>query len=136
MNKNKVCFRHIFATIFRLWTAPLTHGSDLHLYYNMLSLAWKGWKLECHYGSVRFFVLLVFFGLSSGVVYVLLSILAADVTEDPSYLHQCAVGFSSVLFALKVLMHRLDPSENSEDFGFFTVPKHLAIWTELVVIQL
>ena len=102
----------------------------------MLSLAWKGWKLESHYGSLRFLLLLASFGLTSGVVYVLLSILAADVTEDPSYLHQCAVGFSSVLFALKVLMHRLDQSEGSEDFGFFTVPKKMAIWTELVIIQL
>jgi len=120
----------------RLWTAPLTHGSDLHLYYNMLSLAWKGYKLESHHGSVVFLLLLTLFTFSSGLIYVLLSILAADILEDQSYMHQCTVGFSSVLFALKVLMHRLDEGSSEEDFGFFTLPKHLAIWAELAIIQL
>ena len=46
------------------------------------------------------------------------------------------MGFSSVLFALKVLMHRLDEGSSEEDFGFFTLPKHLAIWAELAIIQL
>ena len=72
----------------RLWTAPLTHGSDLHLYYNMLSLAWKGYKLESHHGSVVFLLLLTLFTFSSGLIYVLLSILAADILEDQSYMHQ------------------------------------------------
>ena len=53
----------------------------------------------------------------------------------------CTVGFSAVLFALKFLMHRLEEQQRAgggswEDFGFVTVPKHLAIWTELLIVQL
>ena len=33
-------------------------------------------------------------------------------------------------------MHRLDEGSSEEDFGFFTLPKHLAIWAELAIIQL
>ena len=36
---------------YRLFTAPLFHGSDLHLYYNMVSFAWKGIRLERRYGK-------------------------------------------------------------------------------------
>ena len=119
----------------RLWTAPLTHATDIHLYYNMLSLAWKGLKLEAYHGSLKFLFLLNLFSIMSGVIYVILSVLVADVLEDSSYLSQCAVGFSAVLFALKVQMHQIE-YQSWEDFGFFAVPKHLAIWTELFLIQI
>ena len=37
---------------YRVFTAPLFHASDLHLYYNMVSFAWKGMRLERRYGKV------------------------------------------------------------------------------------
>ena len=52
-------------------------------------------------------------------------------------MNQCAVGFSGVLFALKVLVnhHFSDPDETSHTFGF-DIPKKAAVWTELLIIQL
>ena len=46
-------------------------------------------------------------------------------------MNQCAIGFSGVLFALKVLVN-----DNDGDFGLFSVPKKMAIWAELLIIQI
>ena len=46
--------------------------------------------------------------------------------QDPSYLDQCAVGFSSVIFALKVLV-------NSDSVASML---DLSVWSELLIIQL
>ena len=46
--------------------------------------------------------------------------------KDPSYLDQCAVGFSSVIFALKVLV-------NSDSLASIF---DLSAWSELLIIQL
>jgi hypothetical protein len=40
------------------------------------------------------------------------------------------------LFALKVVVNHGDGSgDGQEDFGFFSVPKKMAIWAELILIQ-
>ena len=38
----------------RLVFATLIHGDDIHLYYNMISLGWKGVELEMSMGSEKF----------------------------------------------------------------------------------
>ena len=63
----------------RLFWAHLEHGSDMHLYYNMLSLIWKGKILEPYYGSVPFAGLLLFFMGTTGVLYAGLADLASEV---------------------------------------------------------
>ena len=53
-------------------------------------------------------------------------------------MNQCAVGFSGVLFALKVLVnhvHARPPHEMTNTFGF-DIPRKAAIWAELLIIQL
>ena len=97
---------------YRCFIAPLEHVSDIHLYYNMVSLAWKGMKLEKsnRYGTLGFIGLLVMFAILTGVVYSVLSYAAAELLEDVSYIHQCSVGFSGILFALKVVANSEDPA--------------------------
>ena len=54
-------------------------------------------------------------------------------------MHQCAVGFSGVLFALKVLVNHYfsDQHQQGETTLFFDIiPKQAAIWMELLIIQL
>ncbi len=53
---------------------------------------------------------------------------ASDYFHDPTYLHQCAVGFSSVIFALKVVVN----SYESGVLGFFDP----TVWFEVVLIQI
>ena len=120
----------------RLWMSALVHGSDLHLYYNMISLMWKGRQLERSRGVFGFAFLVAVMTLASSAIHVLLSVFLADVLEDPGYLTQGSIGFSGVLFALKVVANHEDDGERSSynQFGF-DVPRRMAVWTELLIIQ-
>ena len=77
----------------------------------MVSLAWKGMKLERNnrYGTVGFIGLIAMFAILTGAVYSALSYAAAELLEDVSYIHQCSIGFSGILFALKVVANNEDP---------------------------
>ena len=105
----------------RLFIAPLEHLSDIHLYYNMVSFAWKGMKLENHsrYGSVGFIGLISLFSIMTGVVYSVLSYGASELLSDPSYTKQCAIGFSGVLFALKVVVNNEDRADLQGFINYF-----------------
>ena len=115
---------------YRIFSAPLFHGSDFHLYYNMISFAWKGINLERRYGSIRFIVLLFTLTGMTGVIYAGLSLALSEHFQDDSFQNQCAIGFSGVLFALKVLAN-----ESDGDFGLFSVPRQMGIWAELIIVQ-
>lgn len=119
----------------RLLFSPFHHADDWHLYFNMVSLLWKGTKLEQRLGSVSFAVIIAAFSQLIGVVYVLVQLLLAESLHDPSYKMQCAVGFSGVLFALKVLNNHYHPGGSSSIFGLH-VPNKYACWAELVAIHL
>lgn len=80
----------------RLLFSPFHHADDWHLYFNMVSLLWKGTKLEQRLGSVSFAVIIAAFSQLIGVVYVLVQLLLAESLHDPSYKMQCAVGFSGM----------------------------------------
>lgn len=116
---------------YRIFTAPLFHGSDIHLYYNMVSFAWKGVHLERRYGSIGFALLLLFMTGLTGFIYVGLSLATSQYLHDDSFANQCAIGFSGIVFALKVLA-----DDSDGHFGLFTVPKKMAIWMELLIIQI
>ena len=120
----------------RLVVPAVRHTHDIHLYYNMVSLAWKGLELERRLGSARFLVTLVLLTLSSSVMYVMLAMAGADVLEDPGLMSQCAIGFSGVLFALKVVnMHYSNTEHHQTSFFGWLVPLKMAVWLELVIIQ-
>lgn len=81
----------------RLLLSPFHHADDMHLYFNMASLLWKGIKLERKLGGAWFAYLLSVFSLLTGLVYLLLEAGLTHMTDDSSYSLQCAVGFSGVL---------------------------------------
>ena len=78
----------------------------------MVSFAWKGIRLEKNnrYGTLGFIGQLAVFAILTGVVYSALSYGAAELLEDVSYIHQCSVGFSGILFALKVVANYDEPA--------------------------
>lgn len=119
----------------RLLFSPFHHADDWHLYFNMVSLLWKGTKLEKRLGSVPFAVIIAVFSQLIGVVYVLVQLLLAEFMKDPTYKMQCAVGFSGVLFALKVLNNHYHPGGSTNVFGL-QVPNKYACWAELVAIHM
>eukprot|EP01033_Poteriospumella_lacustris_P007985 gene7985-5746_t len=121
----------------RLFLSAIMHADDTHLYYNMLSLCWKGLHLEKTLGSPRFLLLIVFSMavapcLHVAVAYFLYQIIGLD--EYSAGYDICAVGFSAVLFSLKYVWNILSP-ETTSLMGF-SVPSRYAAWFELVLISL
>lgn len=134
-----VCISVQNAYIYKDWTrlifSPFYHADDWHLYFNMVSLLWKGIKLERRLGSPWFAYIIGVFSLLTGVVYIILEMVLTEFTKDPSYIRQCAVGFSGVLFALKVINNHYFPGGVAHVFGFPVANKY-ACWVELVAIHL
>nr|XP_020648263.1 rhomboid-related protein 4 isoform X2 [Pogona vitticeps] len=119
----------------RLYLSAFHHADDWHLYFNMVSLLWKGIKLEKRLGSAWFGYIIVLFSLLVGVVYMFLEFALAELLNDPSYMRSCAVGFSGVLFALKVLNNYYHPGGYSNVMGIMVSSKY-ACWLELIAIHL
>uniref|UniRef100_A0A914VWW8 Peptidase S54 rhomboid domain-containing protein n=1 Tax=Plectus sambesii TaxID=2011161 RepID=A0A914VWW8_9BILA len=82
----------------RLLAPTLMHGDDMHLYFNMVSLLWKGRRLERHLGSKRFLLTLVIFSVLTSLTMVGMSVGIEEYAGMRSWnlMQQCAVGFSAI----------------------------------------
>lgn len=78
----------------RLVLSPFYHGSDMHLYYNMLSLLYKGSWLEKKFGTPYFLYLMGVFTALTNAMYILLGLVLTKIFNDDGYIRACAVGFS------------------------------------------
>lgn len=119
----------------RMTISTFEHADDMHLYYNMVSFLWKGMSLENRFTSQWFAFLLIVFAFLINVVYIILAFVVSNLLGDMSYLDQCAVGFSGVVFALKVLTTHYMPYGMSSVAGIL-IPRRWAVWFELVLIQI
>ncbi|KAL3671633.1 hypothetical protein V7S43_003546 [Phytophthora oleae] len=117
----------------RIVGSGLVHVDDWHLYHNMVSFLWKGYNLEYKLGSLRFLLTVGYLLVLCHVLVVVVALVLATGFQMPGPLHQCSVGFSGVLFALKVLLNHNSPAFSSV-YGF-QVPTKYAAWLELVVIH-
>ena len=90
----------------RLVMGQFLHGNDMHLYYNMASFLWKGVSLETSLGSEIYALTLAGLLVLTGVIHCTLSTLMfwTD-TLHPESFFTPVVGFSGVLFALKMIMN-------------------------------
>lgn len=75
----------------------------MHLYYNMASFAWKGIVLESVLGAPFFAYMLVVFSVLTGLLSVAIYYALAMVFTH-EFMFSCGVGFSGVIFALKVII--------------------------------
>lgn len=119
----------------RLILSAFEHGDDMHLYYNMVSFLVKGRSLERRYGSKNFCLLLAVITVLTSAMYVVISVCGAHILDDPYIMKTCAVGFSGVIFALKVITTKENPPGISYIMGM-TVPSRYAAWVELIAIHL
>ncbi|KAI4338604.1 hypothetical protein MLD38_023642 [Melastoma candidum] len=94
----------------RFLVSPFYHLNESHLVYNMFSLLWKGVQLESLMGSTDF------------------------ASMGRSYYYEYSVGFSGVLFALKVVLNA--HSENYSYVHGILAPSRYAAWAELILIQM
>nr|AIY60752.1 rhomboid protein Ginbi_RBL14 [Ginkgo biloba] len=119
----------------RLFLSAFYHVDESHLVYNMLSLLWKGVQLERMMGSTEFASMVaLLLGLSHGIVVVLAKLLATFFDYPYALISECAVGFSAVLFALKVVLNSNSP--NYANVYGVLVPARHAAWAELLLIQM
>lgn len=70
------------------------HAHDMHLYFNMVSLLYKGTSLERRFGSAYFAYLVGVFTALTSMTYVGLGLGLHRGLHDDGYLVSCAVGFS------------------------------------------
>ncbi|XP_037089671.1 rhomboid-related protein 4-like [Pollicipes pollicipes] len=121
----------------RVLISTFEHADEWHLYYNMVSFLWKGMRLEQRMGSRKFAILLGVFSVSCSLTYLALAKTATEFLQDESYSRQCAIGFSGVIFALKVLTQRLESASDSWTYlRGLAVPARWAVWAELVLIHI
>ena len=119
----------------RMLFSPFLHSSDFHLYYNMASFIWKAISLERHFGTPYFLYMISVFSVGTGAVYLGINYILAELLDQWSYVQSCAVGFSAVLFALKVVTTHMQPRGITMVMGVIPVPMRLACWAELVLIS-
>ncbi|KAL1560976.1 Rhomboid-like protein 14, mitochondrial [Salvia divinorum] len=118
----------------RLILSALYHTGEPHLVYNMISLLWKGIQLECAMGSVEFASMVAaLLGMSQGITLLLAKFLLLFDYER-AYYNEYAVGFSGVLFAMKVVLY--SQSDSYTYVHGLMVPARYAAWAELVLIQM
>ncbi|KAL5551370.1 hypothetical protein UlMin_001546 [Ulmus minor] len=119
----------------RFFLSAFYHMGDSHLVYNMLSLLWKGIRLENQMGSIEFASMIAtLLGMSQGITLLLAKSLLLFFDYERPYYYEHAVGFSGVLFAMKVVL-----SSQSEDYTSVygvIVPARHAAWAELILIQM
>ncbi|XP_026672495.1 rhomboid-related protein 4-like [Ceratina calcarata] len=138
-NAEEACISAIKVFKYRDWNSFIVsnfeHGSDMHLYYNMVSLILKGYYLEPMYGTMNFAVLLAILSLGCSAMYASLGYGLMQLTGDFGYYTQCAIGFSAVLFALKVIVV-CEEHDRMQNVGGLRVPSKIAVWVELILIHL
>jgi rhomboid domain-containing protein 1 len=97
----------------------------------------QGAQLEPRLGTLPFLRLVCELALTSQLLYIGLAVLLRQQLAPAAgwaLLRSCAVGFSGVLFGLKVVLNH-NSAGWSEIYGV-TIPTKFAAWGELVVAQL
>lgn len=124
--------------VYRIYTSVLFHGSLLHVMFNMLALVPLGSELERLMGSVRLFYIMFLLATSNAIFHLIIAVLAAYNPFHPfEYLmHECAIGFSGILFSLIVIETTLSGAQSRSFFGLFNVPAKWYPWILLIVFQL
>ena len=88
------------------------------------------------FGTCYFAYLTCTLTLVTSMAYVFLNWILSETFEDDAYIFSCAVGFSGVLFALKVVTTFTEPPSTYLVLGFIPVSSQWVCWTELIVIQI
>jgi rhomboid domain-containing protein 1 len=116
-----------------LLTNTFVHASDSHIYYNALSFLHKGVQLERQAGAGGLAALLLQCCALTPLYYVALELAGSGLAPQLFSRSACAVGFSGVIFALKVVCQHRFPAPGTV-MGV-PLPPQLLAWGELVLIS-
>ncbi|XP_031397787.1 rhomboid-like protein 14, mitochondrial [Punica granatum] len=119
----------------RFFLSPFCHLGEPHLVYNMLSLLWKGTQLESMMGSAEFASMVAaLLAMSQGMTLLLSKSLCVFFDSNKAYYSEYSVGFSGILFAMKVVLNAY--SDEMTYVHGLLVPARYAAWAELILIQM
>ncbi|OVA16586.1 zinc finger protein [Macleaya cordata] len=119
----------------RFFLSAFYHMDESHLVFNMMSLLWKGIQLETSMGSLEFASMVAaLLAMSQGITLLLAKSLFLFFDYGRPYYFEHSVGFSGVLFAMKVVLN--SRSENYTNVYGLIVPARHAAWAELILIQM
>ncbi|KAG6519428.1 hypothetical protein ZIOFF_022922 [Zingiber officinale] len=124
----------VYGDLKRFFLSPFYHLDDAHLFYNMTSLLWKGIQLETSMDSMEFVSMVaILLGMSQGITLLMARGLLIFFGYERAYYNEFSVGFSGVLFALKVVLNAY-----SDEYTYvhsMVIPTRYAAWAELILIQ-
>lgn len=126
--------------VYRIYTSIIFHGSLLHVLFNMLALVPLGSELERIMGSIRLFFMIILLATSNAIFHLVIALLVAHnpFHPFPFLMHECAIGFSGILFSMIVIetslsgvqSRRLVFSTKIMEWQFL-VPFHILQWTTI-----
>ena len=119
--------------VYRMFTSVLFHGSVLHLAFNMMAFVPMASSLERLLGTVQFTYILVLFTLLASIFHVGLAFIGGALGY--ASMHECAIGFSGVIFGVIVVDTHLSSVAQRSIFGFFTVPSQWYPLSLLIFLQ-
>jgi len=117
----------------RMVTFHFIHMSDWHLYYNISSFLYKGVKLERRLGHIRFLITVLASIIGVSLIYVIIAAFLSEYLNEHYFFNQCVVGFSGVMFSLKVLVTSMSGAAYQRYWGLEIPTKYFA-WFELVLM--
>lgn len=121
----------------RLWASSLVHVDEVHLLYNCFSFLYKGAMLEPIMGSASFLSLLMYLSVLAHLIYVFCAVAAERLKLPIKFMDSCVVGFSGVIFGLKVILNsypHLTPG--SSNFFGIRIPRRATHWSELILAKI
>lgn len=118
----------------RLILSSFVHINDLHVLYNMTSFLYKGVTLESALGSEYFLALIFYLSITAHALYILIAIVCHRLGITSALMDRCVVGFSGVIFGLKVVINsdQRYADRATRIFGI-SIPGGGAPWTELLL---
>ncbi|KAJ9449933.1 Rhomboid-like protein 14 [Diplonema papillatum] len=134
LSYERVVYAHEY---FRLVTSGFFHADDWHLCYNMSSMLWKGVQLERAEGTARYLTMMLFLIVMTPLIHIAaLHALVSANLDHWGLARECAVGFSGVIFGMKVMTTINSTAMHDVFFGLFAVQGKYVVWAELLLIHL
>eukprot|EP01134_Creolimax_fragrantissima_P000651 CFRG0651T1 len=125
---------------YRILSHAFFHGDDIHLYYNMISLIHKGQQLEPRVGMHMYALMVASMTILEAGFYIMVvdGLRMIFGYGAPLVGSDCCVGFSGVLFGMKVILQQTDTNSDrvSTFFGLFSIPSRHAHWFELLLVSI
>ncbi|KAK8936359.1 hypothetical protein KSP39_PZI013882 [Platanthera zijinensis] len=121
-----------------IYTSMLFYGPIPHIVFNMLALIPLGIELERIMGSIRLLYLMILLATSNVIFHLIFAFIVAlnSLHPYPFLVHECAIGFSGVIFSMIVIETSLSGVQTKSVSGLFNMPAKWYAWILLVLFQL